>query len=328
MRILITGATGLLGNNLVRALVAAKQHDVRVLARASSDPRSLEGLHIERALGDVTDADAVRAAAAGCQAIIHCAGIVQLGWTRLAESRAVNVTGTKNVIAGAQAAGARLVHISTVNTLAIGQRDTPADEETPRAGQIECSYVVSKREGEQLVDDAQRAGLDAVVIHPGFLLGPWDWKPSSGKMLLAIAHRFTPFAPIGGCSVCDVRDVAATIVAATERAPSGRHYLLAGHNISYFDLWKQMAQVSGGAPPRVRLGPVNRWLGGWFGDLRAKLTGNEGDVNSASIAMSSQWHYYSSARAERELDYRVRPLEESLRDAWAWLQEHGPTKTS
>jgi dihydroflavonol-4-reductase len=142
-------------------------------------------------------------------------------------------------------------------------------------------------------------------------------------MLLAVARQFTPIAPTGGCSACDVRDVAEGVLAALEQAPRGRHYILAGHNVSYFDLWKQMAEVSGGQPPRMRAGPLMRVIGGQFGDLRRRLTGHEGDVNTAAVAMSSQWHYYNSDRARRELNFRIRPLDETLRDAWNWLAERG-----
>jgi dihydroflavonol-4-reductase len=322
MKILLTGASGLLGNNILRALLGSGAHSVRVLVRNSSD-KSLAGLEVESIAGDVRDAEAVMQAAAGCEAIIHSAGVVQLGWTKLAEHREINVAGTQHVLNAAQANSARLVHISTVDTLGVGTRDTPQTEESPRDNKVPCTYVVTKTEAEKLVDEAAATEtVDAVVIHPGFMLGPWDWKPSSGRMLLAVAREFTPFAPTGGGSACDVRDVAAAVIAALTQAPRGRHYILAGHNIPYFDLWKQMAQVSGGKPPIMRAGPLMRIIGGQFGDLRTRLTGREGDVNTAGVAMSSQWHYYSSQRAEQELGYRVRPLEETLRAAWEWLREH------
>jgi dihydroflavonol-4-reductase len=324
MKLLLTGATGLVGNNVLRALLAHGRHEVRVLARNASD-KSLAGLDVEIAPGDVRDAPAVLQAAAGCDAIIHSAGVVQLGWSKLAEHRAINVDGTRHMLAAAQANSARLVHISTVDTLGVSGQEVPQTEESPRANKVPCTYVVTKSEAEALVDKAA-AVVDAVVIHPGFMLGPWDWKPSSGRMLVTVVEQFTPFAPIGGGSVCDVRDVAEGIIAATERAPRGRHYILAGHNIPYFDLWKQMAAVSGGRPPIMRAGPLMRVIGGQFGDLRRRLTGREGDVNTAGVALSSQWHYYSSERAAQELGYQVRPLEASLRDAWQWLVEYGYTR--
>ncbi|HTN77428.1 MAG TPA: NAD-dependent epimerase/dehydratase family protein [Pirellulaceae bacterium] len=322
MRILITGATGLVGNNVLRTLLHQQQHSVRLLVRNPHDP-ALQGLDVEKITGDVRDPAAVRQAVAGCGAVIHCAGVVTLGWTRLAEDREINVGGTQHVINAALDHGARLVHISSINTLGIGRRDLPSNEETPHDGQVACTYVITKREGEAAVDAAVKQGLDAVVIHPGFMLGPWDWKPSSAKMFVAVAKTWTPLAPTGGCSVCDVRDVAQAIITAAERAPQGRHYILAGENISYFDLWRKMAIVANSSPPRWRLGPVNRFIGGVAGDLVALVTRREREVNSASIAMSCQWHYYASDRAEQDLGYRFRAIDETLADTWSWLLEHG-----
>lgn len=322
MNILVTGATGLLGNNIVRQLLAAKQHSVRVLVRNRSD-KSLAGLEVELCDGDVRERAAVLRAAEGCQAVIHSAAGVQLGWTKLEEHRQINVTGTRHIVEAAQANHARLVHISTVDTLGIGSPTAPADEDSPKVGKIPCTYVRTKRESEAVVEEAIAQGLDAVIVHPGFMLGPWDWKPSSGRMLLAVAKTFTPAAPTGGCSACDVRDVADGVIAAMERGERGGHYILAGHNVSYRDLWNQMAAISGGKPPFVPAGPLMRVLGATFGDLWTKFSGREGDVNSATVKMGTQWHYYSSARAQQKLGYQVRPLETSLSDAWQWFQTHG-----
>lgn len=169
-------------------------------------------------------------------------------------------------------------------------------------------------------------GLDAVIVNPGFMLGPWDWKPSSGRMLLQVARRFTPVAPIGGCTVCDARDVAEGILAAVEQGQSGRRYILGGHPMSYFDLWWLMADVSGGRAPFIKAGPLMRWIGGAAGDVQRCMTGREPDVNSAAVGMSSLFHYYSSARAEAELGYYRRPAREAVESAWDWFLRHGYVK--
>ncbi len=323
MKILVTGATGLLGNNVVRTLLERGEHDVCVLARNAAD-RSLAGLSCEVHPGDVRDRAAVLAASQGCDAVIHSAAVVQLGWTKLAEHREINVVGTQNVLAAARESGAKLLYVSTVDTLGVGRgQDTLAEGSSP-GHKIRSTYVVTKTEAEEAVEQAIVKGQYAVIVHPGFMLGPWDWKPSSGRMLLAVARSQAPFAPIGGGSVCDVRDVASAIAIALERGASGRHYILAGHNIAYFELWKQMATVTGGRAPYMRAGPLMRVIGATFGDLRTRLTGREGDVNSAAVAMSSQWHYYNSTRAEQELNYRIRPLNEILHDAWEWLKANHP----
>jgi dihydroflavonol-4-reductase len=322
MTILVTGATGLVGNNLLRLLLA-RGDQVRALVREGKDPRPLAGLDVEHALGDVRDAEAVRKAMAGVSAVIHAAGHIHLGWSGLDQAREINVEGTRNVAAAAREAGARLVHVSSNNAMAVGRRNLPVDEETPRAGFVPCTYVITKHEAELIVWKEIERGLDAVVVNPGFMLGPWDWKPSSGRMLLEVARRFIPVAPIGGCSVCDVRDVSAGILAALDRGTTGRRYLLCGQNMPYFDLWRMMADISGGKGPWFRAGPVLRVLGAWTGDLRTRLTGRESDLNSAAVKMSGQFHYYSSARAERELGYRSRAPRESLEAAWGWFREHG-----
>jgi dihydroflavonol-4-reductase len=306
MTILVTGATGLVGNNVTRRLLA-QGRAVRVLVRAHCDPRPLAGLAVEFVQGDVRDPAAVRRACRGVSAVIHSAALVHLGWTRLDEQREINVEGTRHVAAAAMEEGVRMVLVSSVDALAVGRRDQPADEDTPREGQVPCGYVLTKREAEAVVQQHVAQGLQA----------------PSGRMLLAVARQFTPLAPVGGGNACDVRDVADGILAALERGVTGRNYILGGDNLPYADLWRLMAEITGGTPPWARAGPLLRVLGGRGGDLWGKLTGREPDVNSASITMSSQFHYYTSDRARTELGYYTRPLRETIADAWQWFLDHG-----
>jgi len=319
---LVTGATGLLGNNVVRQLLERGDR-VRVLVRDGCDQRPLAGLDVEIARGDVRDAQQVQHAMREVRLVVHAAALVRFGWTELEQHRAVNVHGTAHVARAARAHGARMVHVSTVDALAVGSRHRPADEETPAVGKIPSAYVVSKREAEQVVLAEVADGLDAVIVNPAFMLGPWDWKPSSGQMLLEVARRFTPIAPTGGISLCDVRDVAQGLLAAAAQAPSGRRYILAGENLAMFSAWKLMARVSGGGRPYLPAGPLMRVIGGAWGDLRTWVTGREGEFNSAAVRASSQFHYYTSERAQREIGYCWRPVEETVRDAWAWFRQHG-----
>lgn len=322
MPILITGATGLVGNNLVRLLLQRGQA-VRVLVRAGCDPRPLEGLDVERIEGDVRDLESVRRACAGASAVIHCAGVVRIGWAGKQEYREANVLGADHVASAAHEVGARLIHVSTVNALAVLRSGELADEETPLVNNVPCPYVVTKQAAELIVLDKVAHGLDALIVNLGFMLGPWDWKPSSGQMLLEVGTRYTPFAPRGGCAVCDVRDVAACILTAVERGRAGERYILGGHNTSYLDLWRIMADVTRTSRPWFRMNGLMGLIGCTWGDLKTKITGHEGNVNSAIIRMSSQLHYYSSAKAETELGFCSRGVEECVRDAWEWFKEYG-----
>ena len=321
MRYLVTGASGLLGNNIVRRLLEIGE-EVRVLHRAGSDERPFSGLDIDLRTGNVRDADSVQSAAQGVDVVIHSAGQVHIGWSQQNEHQAVNVDGARNVAAAARAAGARLVHVSSVNALGLGRLENPATEDTALPGAILCPYVVTKRAGEAAVQEEIQKGLSAVIVNPGFMLGPWDWKPSSGKMLLEVA-RFAPLAPTGAYSIADARDVAAAAVqAARSNSASGR-YILAGHNVTYMDAWKKFANAAGKRGPRFRAGPFNRWAGALAGDLWGRITSREPNLNSAGMQMSCQHHCFSSAKAEHELGYRIRPLDVTIADAWNWFVKNG-----
>lgn len=321
MKTLVTGATGLVGNNVVRTLLD-RGHEVRVLVRANCDPRPLSGLDVEVFHGDVRDREAVQRACQGSTSVIHAAAQIHIGWKGLDVQRAINVEGTRHVAEAALESGTRFVHVSSVDALGLltGQ---VADEDTPRCGKTLCTYVVSKTEAEAEVRKAFDRGLSGSIVNPGFMLGPWDWKPSSGRMLLAVGKRFAALAPSGGCTVCDVRDVANGIVAAMEKGSQGQNYILGGFNMPYVELWRIFAKIGGGWPTLGRLGPAMQFLVGRSGDWYGRLLGREPDVNSAAMAMSSLYHYHSSARAQRELGYSNRPLEETVRDAWDWFRSHG-----
>jgi dihydroflavonol-4-reductase len=279
-------------------------------------------LDVELVQGDVRDAASVDAAVRGVDCVIHAAAHVQVGWTQSELHRQINVEGTRLMAEAAQRHRARLVHISTINTLGLGNLDHPADETSGLPGLVPCHYVTSKKNGERVVELAVGHGLDAVIIHPAFCLGPWDWKPSSGRMLLGV-NRGTLVAPSGAFNVADVRDVCAGVAAAAKLAPTGRRYILGGHNLTYLDAWQVFARVGGHVGPRFRLGPIARWLGSVSSDVWTRCTGEEAEINSASIGIGSQQTCFTSQRAMAELGYRIRPLEETVAAAWDWFCEHG-----
>jgi len=322
MRTLVTGATGLVGNNVVRLLLA-RGREVRVLTRDASNMRSLEGLDVEHARGDVRDADSVRQAVKGVGLVIHSAAHVHIGWTGLDLARAVNVEGTRNVAEAARAEGIKMVHVSSIDALGVRPLSDPATEDTPPDNGVLCPYVVTKREAEQVVLEAVGRGLNATIVNPSFMLGPWDWKPSSGRMLLQVAKGRGVFAPLGTNNFCDVRDVAEGILLAAEQGQPGRRYILGGETLSYFQAWRLFAHVTGSWPPLLPAGPLIRIAAGKVGDLLTRMTGRESDVNSAATTMSASQRHVTSARAQAELGYNPRPVREAVETAWAWFKEYG-----
>ncbi len=319
---LVTGATGLVGNNVVRTLLA-RGEAVRVLAREGTDRRPLAGLDVEIASGDVRDGESVIRACNGVRSVIHCAGHVRIGWSDAGLYQAINVDGTQRVAAACRRGGVRLVHISSTDVFGRCSLAQPTSEDTPYGDGPQVPYVLTKRASEQKVAEEQSRGLDAVIVNPGFMLGPWDWKPSSGKLLLAVGRGRVFMAPRGWLSLCDVRDVAAAIVAARDLGRPGRRYLLAGRTMQWIEAMRLIAHECGARAPLCRIGPIALRIGGWLGDVRGWLTGHEPEVNSAAVAMAWLEKNYSSARAEAELGYRIRPSEEIIRDARRWFSEHG-----
>jgi dihydroflavonol-4-reductase len=310
------------GNNLVRLLLSEGQK-VRVLLRERTLPRSLEGLAVEMAQGDVRDRTSLAEAYSGVKSVVHAAGFVHIGWSQNALHQEINVVGTRNVATLAREREIRLVYVSSVNALGLGRRNQPAGEDDAAPGIVECPYVESKRTAEEGVLALTREGLNATVVNPGFMLGPWDWKPSSGRMIVELARQFLPLAPSGGFSVCDVRDVCRAIVTAMSAGQVGGRYILAGRNMTYFELWQQITKLVGRRSPWFPAGPMQRWCVGAWGDLMYRISGREPDLNSAGVRLSSQFHYFRSDRARAELGYETRPLEETLRDAWQWLNDYG-----
>jgi dihydroflavonol-4-reductase len=324
---LVTGATGLVGNNVVRLLLD-RSRSVRVLVRPGRPaPHGPTGpfaaLPVDTAAAPLHDEAAMQDAVDGAKHVVHSAAMVHVGWRHLDEMRRANVEGTRAVARACRRAGARMIHVSSVDALGLRADGAPADEETPPGGMLECPYVVTKREAEAAVLEEVAKGLDAVIVNPVYMIGPWDWKPSSGRMLLEVGAGRGLFAPPGSNDFVDVRDVAEGILAAMARGRTGRRYILGGQPLSYLDAWRIFARISGRMQP---LG-VAPWpfvlAAGWCGDMAGLFVRREPAVNSAATGMSMLPHNFSCARAEAELGYTRRPFEAAAQDAWDWFVGRG-----
>ncbi len=318
--ILVSGATGLIGNNVVRSLLK-RNCSVRVLIREQSDPRPLEGLDVEIRYGDIRDSAAVRAACDGVSLVIHAAARVSLDRWQAAKFREVNCNGTRNVVAAALGAGAKLVHVSTADTIGCWSLEDPADETSPFDASHATPYSRSKLEAERIVQAGVERGLDATIVNPAFTLGAWDWKPSSGSMLLAVSRGLGLFVPRGYGNFVDVRDVTTGILAASERGRPGQRYLLTGRMLTYRQAWTLFATVTGSFRPIWQIGPIVTSLSGLTGDCLSRLTQREFAMNSVALNAARSPANYSSQLAERELGFASRPLRETVERTWEWFQD-------
>ena len=324
---LVTGATGLVGGNLVRALVA-RGRQVRILVRPTSQTAHLGDLKgIARIVGDVTDADSLLPACDGVEHVYHCAALVSMWPRRASEMWQVNVAGTDNLIAAARHAGIRrLIHCSSVDAIGLPESDAPATEETPwnwdRLG-LDNAYSRTKLVAQEHVLEAARGDLDAVIVNPGMVLGAYDARPSSGELILGVAAGQGIGYPTGGNNVVDAADVASGMIAAAERGARGELYILGGENLDYRALLTRVAEVLDVSPPRIPLPYAVARVAGWAGDLYAAVTGTEPRITTQVARLGYVRHYYSPAKAVAQLGMSQTPLRETIERAVTWFRAVG-----
>lgn len=322
----VTGASGHLGANLVRALLVDGRR-VRALVRKTN--QGIDGLPVEVVRADVLDGGSLQGAFANVDTVFHLAAKISAGWEPAAAIDEVNVEGTRNAVKACFAARVRrLVHFSSIQALAPPLGACAVDETCPLARPGEGNhgaYDLAKAEAERVVLAAVADGLDAVILNPTAVIGPYDFKPSAlGEVLLALARGRMP-AMISGASqdFVDVRDVAAAALAAERRGRPGERYLLSGTRLSLAELARHWAAVTGRPAPRLAAPLWLARLAAPFAPAWARLRGHRPLFTSESLRMLRDTRPVSRLKAEGELGYRPRPLAETLRDTWASMKAEG-----
>jgi dihydroflavonol-4-reductase len=323
--VLVTGAAGHVGGNLVRALLAQGGRRVRVLVH--KDTRAIDGLDVERVQGDVLDAAAVRQAVDGAEIVYHLAAIVTTEGDPDGTAQRTNVEGPRNMVnACLDAKVKRLVHFSSIHAFQQQPLLESLDEARPLAeGKHEMAYDRTKAGGQREVWAGMKRGLDAVIIHPTAVVGPFDFKPSRmGQVLLDLYHRRLPSLVGGGFDWVDVRDVIAGAMAAETKGRAGENYLLSGEYRSVTELAHVAAQVTGVRAPRFTA-PI--WLAkvgvpfavGWAKLARSRPLYTFDSLHALQLANQR----ISCAKAKTDFGYAARPLQDTVRDTYDWFREAG-----
>ena len=313
MPTLVTGATGFLGGHLVRELLA-RGTSVRSLARSSEAAAQLQQLGVEVVVGDILDPDAVQRAAAGCERVFHLAGIVAHDKRDLQRLRAVNVEGTRGLLAAIEP-GARVLHVASVATLGfVSSPMDRADESRVLDPAVTLPYASTKREAELVALAAAARGADIVVANPGFLIGPGDVHRVSTWPIDAYLSGKLRVTTRGGLAFTDARDVAVGLVALAEHGRAGERTALANSdgNLSWDEFFALVGTVAGRRRLTVRL-PAKIAAAG------AHVVPSP--VNSGEILAAGHWWFCDSGKAERELGFGCRPLAETIADTIA--DRHG-----
>ncbi len=328
--VLVTGASGFVGNNLVRQLLS-KGRSVRVLVR-NWDDESLRGLDIDSVKGDVLQPASLHTAMAGVSTVFHLAGSISIEGQQDRLMRHVNVDGTANVVKACLQSGVqRLVHFSSIHALSYHPKNQPVDE-TRRLAQDppkHLAYDLSKAAGEQHVLSGVEAGLNAVILNPVGIFGPNDFGPSpGGEFVLQLMRRKLPGLVQAGYCWVDVRDVAITALAAETKGRRGHRYILSSQYGSFKQIARWVQECSGARPPLFNV-PV--WVAKQAAPLvvwYSRRLGIRPLVTPEAIEIIGCHQNIVTRKAALELGFQPRPLRETIADTVAWLQTHESNETN
>ncbi len=323
MIVVVTGASGHLGANIVRELLTRGCH-VRALVHSSK--KALEGLTVELVNGDILDQSSLLSAFTGANYVIHTAGYISIRNDEWALLREINIRGTMNVIrACQQCAVKRLVHISSIESLDRNAYLRPVDESFPSAtGNSYSPYAQSKAYADELVKEAAENGLDCVLLYPTSVIGPYDFKlGKASQAIIDICKKRFPILVYGSADWVDVRDVAKATANALTMANPGEGYLLSGKRVRLEQWVACIEKLIGLSITRVYL-PL--WLVDMFQPLAAlysNILDKEPLITSVSLdALKGNWDI-SHAKAIRDLSYQPRAFRVTMRDTIQWLTEIG-----
>ena len=325
MRVLLLGGTGLLGHNVLRRLID-EGHDVVALVRRADGIKMKDG-RWQTVVGSLLDYETISRTAEGCDAIINCAGVTDMSLPRLEDYLPVNRDLPQMLVRVAEEHGIRrLVHTSTVNTIGYGTADCPVNESAPMQEPFKSSfYAQSKMMGEQVVRDAalSRPTCHYVVINPGFMLGAWDVKPSSGRMLQMAYNKRVVFAPRGGKAFVAVQDVAQAAVNALTKGQNGERYIVTNASgcLAISELYEIQARVMGYRQRVVTIPNMVLYGAGRVMEVWRDMGGST-EVNLVNMRQLMVREYYDNSRGRRELGFAETPIEQSIAEYHKWKQEN------
>ena len=300
---------------------------MRVLIRPTSKLENLAGLAAETVTGDLLHVEGLRTAVAGCDAVMHVAADYRLWVTDPANMNAANITATRELLRIAREERIpRFVYTSSVATMGFFSDGRVADETTPVSlANMIGYYKRSKYLAEQEAIAAAQGGQHVVILNPTTPIGDRDIKPTpTGRIVVDFLNRRFPAYMDTGLNLVDVNEVARTHVDALQVGRSGERYILGGENLTLKQILDKMSAITGLPSPTVRVPhAVAMAFALWDQTVTGKLRKQEPRATVEAVSMGKKKMFVSSARAERELGFRVVPVYAALRAAIDWFRAHG-----
>jgi len=326
MKVFLTGATGFVGAHVARHL-ADQGAQMRVLVRPTSNLANLEGLNAETVAGDLLQPEGLRTAIRGCDALMHVAADYRL-WVRDPKTMyAANVEGTRALLRIAREEGVpRSVYTSSVATMGFREDGTIVDENTPVSiDDMVGHYKRSKFLAEQAAIEAAKAGQQVIILNPTTPIGPQDVKPTpTGRIVVDFLNKKFPAYMDTGLNLVDVSEVARTHCTALEMGRPGERYILGGENLTLKQILDKMSAITGLPSPTMKVPYAVAMTFAFFDEtITGRILGKEPRATVEEVRMGKKKMFASSAKAQRDLGFRIVPVYEALRAAINWFRAHG-----
>jgi len=326
MKCFVTGATGFLGSHVARQLLA-RGAELRLLVRPTSRTDNIDDLAAERVVGDLRDPESLRKGMVGCEFVFHVAADYRLWALNRQELYDSNVEGTRNILQAARDTGVRrVIYTSSVATMGFGNNGRLTDESTPvTISNMIGDYKRSKFMAERLAIEAGQAGQNVVMVNPTTPIGERDIKPTpTGRIVVDFLRRKFPAYVDTGLNLVDVVDCAEGHLLAMDKAVPGERYILGGENLTLKQILDKLAAITGLSSPKVKLPYAMAYATGIVDTLvSGTIRKREPRVTLDSVRMGRKRMFVTSAKAERELGWNPRPVDDALRRAVEWFQANG-----
>lgn len=322
MKVLVTGSDGLLGTHIVRELLR-RNFNVRAFLQPGREVNTLEDLPVEKVFGDLLNPEDVNKAADCCDYIIHTAANTSIWPARSEIVRKVNIEGTLNVIqTSLQNKVKRLIYIGTANSFGFGTKENPGDESKPfKAGKYGLDYIDSKYKAQQMVlNYVNKNGLNAIILNPTFMIGPYDSKPGSGALILGLYNGKVPGYTKGGRNFLHVKDAAFAICNALDRGEIGECYILGNENLTYNEFNKLVGKQLNIKSPKLFIPKPFILIFGLISQFISLITGKAPNLSYPVARISVDTHFFNPEKARRELGLAQTPVSEAIIEAFEWFK--------
>jgi dihydroflavonol-4-reductase len=294
-----------------------------MLVRPTAALSALLGTDAEVVPGDILDRQSLDRAMKGCDSVVHSAANTSQWPVHYSHYEPVNVRGTQNVIDACREHGiSRVVYVSTANVFGPGTKEHPATELSEFSGfRYGSGYMISKYLAQQnVLMEVDKYKTPVVIVNPAFMIGPYDTKPSSGKIILMGLNKKMQVYPNGGKNFIHVRDAATGVCNALDRGRVGGCYLLANENLTYREFFEKLNQVAGQHPLKVRIPSAVLQTVGWIGTIIEAAGKKAAPLNHVNAKLLTIGNYYSGKKAVQELSLPQTPVENAITEAIEWFR--------